>query len=160
MTKLKEQPTYTLSDGTKLKLAPVPPFLIHSILANNEDAPQIPTVEYERRGKKVYEQNPDDETYKKRKEEYDNQKNFKLLLLLFTEGIVGSVEDYIKDKSQIESIRDITSLVFGNDYNSRHFKYTWLTSQLNEDEIEELQEAIQSLSTPTQESQEDSKSDT
>lgn len=158
MTKLIENPTYDLPSGKTITLKPIPPFLIHAVVSNNHNAPKPPVVTFERKGKKVYEENPDDPKYLERLEKFEEEKNLRLLQLIFTEGIVESV-DSVLEGSELENVVDLTQMVFGNEYTQRQLKYIWITTELpNESDLTDLQEAIQSLSMPTDESIEESKS--
>lgn len=160
MTKLLAQPTYELESGITLKLAPVPPFLLHTVMTHTSDIPQAPYVEVRRAKKVAYEQNFSDENYLRALEHFEQSQQAKIMFLMFTKGVVGVVEDYVTDKTALKEIKELAEFVYGSDYTANQLKYIWLTNELpTVDEIAELQRAIEEVASPSQESIEDSKSD-
>lgn len=159
MTKITENPTFTLPSGVELKLKPIPPFIFMAVLSNAKDKPAVPYHEVRIAGKIKSEPNYYDENYLKAVEDYEQQRNMKVMRLLFTEGVVGAVEDYIKDKDKIKDIKRLVESVYGEDYSDDDYKYIWLSTELPDDTVaEQFQDAVQQLSSPTEDAIEDSKS--
>lgn len=157
---LTESPTYQLTDDIVITLKPVPPFLIHAISSSAKGKPVPPMQELKLGNKTRYEANYDDVHYQKALKEYEEDKNLRTMQLILTEGVKGRVSDYISESSQeYADIETLASFVYGNTYGEKELMYTWLTRTLvSDDAVGDFQEAIMSLTMPTEASLEDSKS--
>lgn len=147
----KDYPTYTLPSGTVVYLKGVSPFLLQAIMSNSNGKPQPPFIEVEIARKKKSQPNYNDPDYKAALELWESEKSVKIVRLLTTKAILGSVEDYVSDESKMAEYQEMASLVWDIDYSDDDLKYTWLADELaNPDDFEAFQEAVQQLTMPTE----------
>lgn len=107
----------------------------------NEGKPQIPMKEVTLLGKrKQLEANPQDPGYVALLEEWESNQRINSLIYIFSIGVSGSPpEDFVDEQR-----------VFFPNISDSHMKYLWISSQLPDEDINELAEAITGQSLATQ----------
>ena len=89
-----QKPTYTFSDGTTIILKPIPPLLINMVNSSTKGKPKPPKIEVEyANGRKVLEDNASDPTYLESLEQWNQEKQLRLLKLIYTSGVEGDFYD-------------------------------------------------------------------
>lgn len=159
-----EIPKYKFQDESEVILKPVPPALLYALSSAKVGEPDVPYHIVREGGKDKWRPNYNDEQYKEAVKRYESAKNEKILMLIFTNGVKGSWRDYEKNDDVIREIEELETFFYGNqdEFESSELvlKYLWLCSKLPDaDAMEDFQSAITELTTPNEESvQESSKS--
>ena len=151
-----QKPTYTFSDGTTIILKPIPPLLINMVNSSTKGKPKPPKIEVEyANGRKVLEDNASDPTYLESLEQWNQEKQLRLLKLIYTSGVEGDFYDI----AGVDEMLLVEHLVMENYDNptNEDYKYVYIAGKLlSSDQIEAFQNAVLQLTVPTQDAIQDS----
>ena len=151
-----QKPTYTFSDGTSVELKPIPPLLINMVNSSTKGKPRPPKIEVEyANGRKVLEDNPNDPTYLEQLDQWNQDKQLRLLKLIYVQGVAGSFYD-LAGVDDMMIVEHLTVENFDNP-TDEDYKYVYIAGKLlSSDHIEAFQNAVLQLTVPTQDAIEDS----
>lgn len=151
-----QKPEYTFSDGTSIELKPIPPLLINMVNSSTKGKPKPPKVEVEyANGRKVLEDNAIDPAYLEALDQWNQEKQLRLLKLIYTQGVSGSFYD-IAGVDEMLFVEQLVSENYDNP-TDEDLKYVYIAGKLlSSDQIEAFQNAVLQLTVPTQDAIEDS----
>lgn len=151
-----QKPTYTFSDGSTIILKPIPPLLINMVNSSTKGKPKPPKIEVEyANGRRVLEDNASDPTYLESLEQWNQEKQLRLLKLIYTSGVEGDFYDI----AGVDEMLLVEHLVMENYDNptNEDYKYVYIAGKLlSSDQIEAFQNAVLQLTVPTQDAIQDS----
>lgn len=152
----KVYPTYSLPSGIEVKLKGISPFLLQAIMFNDRGKPKPPMHEIKIAGKRKMVPNEADEKYLKDADNWEVEKNQKIVKLLTTKSVVGDVSDYLPN-TKVQEYRDLCDMIFDGEYTETDMTYIWLSDELDTIELfSDFQEAVQQLTMPTSEAVDES----